>query len=65
MHPKIDLTEYFGPEAMEERRQREPRTYDTCVALKGGKACGKPARERTSSSIAGSSKCEEHSRQRD
>lgn len=63
MSIKLDLSEYFGAEAMEERRTREPRQYDTCMFLHRGKACGKPIRERTTSSVAGSSKCEEHSRQ--
>lgn len=65
MQPKIDLSEYFGPEAMEERRTREPRQYDTCMALRQGKACGNPIKDRSQSSVAGSSKCEEHSKQRD
>lgn len=57
---KIDLSEYFGQDAIEERRQREPKLYDSCVALRNGKPCGAPIKERTTSAVAGSAKCAEH-----
>lgn len=57
---KIDLSEYFGQDAIEERRQREPIVYDSCMSLRNGKPCGQPIKERTTSSVAGSAKCAEH-----